>query len=66
MPQLGKNMRHALDFATRYPGWHSFAKDHPTRAAIKRLAERRLVEVNAFDQYRLASAEAQQGTKQVG
>ncbi len=50
---LGKNMEHALEFATRYRSWQTFnAKQRATREAIKRLEKRGLVEVNEFGQYR--------------
>ena len=49
---MGKNMKHALDFATRFPGWHSFSGDRATRESIARLASRGLVSVNQFQQFR--------------
>ncbi len=44
--RIGKNMHHALVFALKYPGWHSYAKDQATVQAIKRLAGRGLVQLH--------------------
>ncbi len=51
---MGNNMKAALEFAQRHPGWHGYAvRDRATRQAIAALALRGLVEVNEFDQFRL-------------
>ena len=49
---MGKNMKHAMAFARKYPGWHTFAHEVPTVRAIQRLAKRGLVAVNAFRQFK--------------
>jgi len=51
--KLGSNMKHSIDFAHNYPGWHSFdARCRATREAIQRLHARGLVEVNQYRQFR--------------
>lgn len=50
--RLGSNMKHALDFATRWQGWHSFAKDRATVQAVTKLKNLNIVEVNKFNQFR--------------
>ncbi len=45
-------MRHALDFAVRVPGWHTYTLDRATRSAIRSLEHRGLVEVNDHRQFR--------------
>jgi hypothetical protein len=50
---VGKNMRHALDFVRRYPGWHDFKNDRATVNAIQRLVIRGLVTVSEFHQFRI-------------
>jgi len=52
---LGHTMRHALAFAQQYPGWHTFAKDRATSAAIVSLAALGLVVINVHRQFRLRS-----------
>jgi len=44
MQHIGHNMKHALAFATKYPGWHGYAKDRATLEAIVRLEKRGIVE----------------------
>jgi len=50
---LGKNMKHALMFARKYPGWHEYAEDRATVVAIRKLAELGYVELNEYHQYRV-------------
>ena len=51
--KLGSNMKHAIDFARNYPGWHSFdARCRATREAIQRLCVQGLAEVNQCRQFR--------------
>lgn len=52
---MGKNMRHALTFARKVNGWHTYASDRPTVDAIKRLERRGLVITNQFHQFRIAN-----------
>jgi xylose isomerase len=54
--KLGKNMKHALNFARTYPGWHTFAKDRATLGALRRLESRRMIETNEFRQFRAVTA----------
>jgi hypothetical protein len=42
---MGKNMKHAFEFATKYPGWHYFARDRATINAIHSLYRRGLVQI---------------------
>jgi len=52
--RLGKNMRHALEFAKKYAGkWQGFASDRATRNAIQSLQRQGLIEVNEFQQFRV-------------
>lgn len=54
---LGKHMRHALAFATKHTGWHTFnARCTSTSNAIARLAKRDLVLVNSFNQFKLVQS----------
>ena len=51
---MGKNMKHALNFAIKYPGWHTWDKHcRVTKDAIRRLAERALIKTNKYGQFRL-------------
>lgn len=51
---MGKNMRHALAFAKRYPGWHSWDKYcKATKDALCRLELCGLIETNNFKQFKL-------------
>lgn len=49
--RLGKNMKHALAFARKYPGWHTFAKDRATIGAVTRLQTLGLVKINEHHQF---------------
>jgi len=49
---MGKNMKHALNFAKKYPGWHTFAKDRATVNAVHNLQRKGLIEINSFNQFR--------------
>jgi len=52
MITIGKNQCNLLDFAFKYPQWHSFKlNDKPTVNAINRLHEKGYIEVIA-DQFR--------------
>ena len=51
---MGKNMKHALAFATKYPGWHSWdTRCQSTCNAIHSLAKRGLIETNKYNQFKL-------------
>ena len=43
---LGRNQKRALEFARNNQGWHSYAKDRATVAAINGLQARGLVELS--------------------
>ena len=47
---LGRNQKRALEFARNNPGWHSYAKDRATVAAIHGLQARGLVELSPVSQ----------------
>ena len=52
---LGPLQKSALEFAARYPGWHSFQNDSYTWRTIKSLEKRSLIEVDyRYEQFRLA------------
>ena len=52
--RLGKNMKHALNFAKRYPKWHSYAEYcRPTIDALNKLEKLGLIEINSFRQFRI-------------
>ena len=44
----------AMNFCTKYEGWHTFANDSITKRTIKSLEKKGLVEVNEFQQFRKA------------
>lgn len=52
--RLGCNMKHALEFATRWQGWHTYTKkdNGTTEKAIKSLEKHGLVETNRFNMFR--------------
>ena len=53
---LGKNQSHALAFACRYVGWHTYGRDRATVQAILSLARHGLVEIsNVSRQFRVTS-----------
>jgi hypothetical protein len=52
LPHLGKNMRHALTFAQKHSGWHTYnVTQRATMSAINSLAKLGLVQVNEFNQF---------------
>ena len=51
--KLDKNMKRVLNFATKYPGLHTFAKDRPTVNAITKLAKLGLIKINNYHQFSL-------------
>jgi len=54
--KMGKNMKHALAFATKYLGWHTWdISCQATCNAIRSLAKRSLIETNNYNQFRLAN-----------
>lgn len=56
---LGRNMFHTLEFALKYPGWHSVGRDTATRAAVARLTKRKLIEYSrATEQFRFDDTRA--------
>ena len=52
--KIGKNMRHALDFAHKNRGWHSYnTRDRATVNAIERLFYFRLIKKNRHNQFKI-------------
>jgi hypothetical protein len=52
---MGKNMKDALAFVKRYPGWHSWDKYcRATKDALCKLEQHGLIETNNFQQFRYA------------
>ena len=50
---MGKNMRHTLAFAKKYPGWQCYDKRcRATVDAIRRLVRRGLIELGAGHTFR--------------
>lgn len=49
----GKNQSNLLEFAHKYPGWHTFGKDRAARKAIAGLVRRGLIEVQG-DQFKFS------------
>jgi len=61
MRRIGKNMKNLLDFAQRYPGWHSInPTDRGAENAALRLQQRELLEINEFNQFRFYPPRAKQ------
>lgn len=48
---VGRHQCRMLDFALRFPGWHTMAPDRTTRRAAAGLARRGCIEI-AGDQFR--------------
>lgn len=51
--RIGHRMKKALDFAMKFPAWHTFDTGRATKSAIERLRNRGLVEVNDYGQFRI-------------
>lgn len=49
---VGKNQCHLLEFAEKYPGWHSYAKDRATLKALEGLKRKKCIETNQHGQFR--------------
>ena len=52
--QMTKDMKRVLKFAQDYKQWHGFRNDKQTTTAINRLLELRLIEVNKYNQFKIA------------
>lgn len=50
---MGKDMKQLLAFATKHPGWHSWAKNRATYDAVRRLCKQGYLIVNKFQQFKL-------------
>ena len=50
---MGKNMKHALAFISRYAGWHGYASDRATVDAVMALERKGLVETNKYQMFRI-------------
>ena len=54
---MGKHVKRLLQFAVKYPGWHSYAKDRATTNAVRCLADMGVLELSTIsNQFRLALA----------
>ena len=49
----GKNQCHLLSFAEKFPGWHTYAKDRATLAALEGLKRKGYIETNQHGQFRM-------------
>lgn len=49
--RIGKNMKDALGFAKKYPGWHTYGTGRGTAEAIKCLERLGLIKTNKFRQF---------------
>ena len=49
--QLTMHQQNALDFARKYQGWHTFAKDNLTKHVIAQLVNKGLLQVNEYNQF---------------
>jgi hypothetical protein len=47
-------MQSTLQFARKYNQWHSFAADKVTTSAIQKLAAMEAIQVNSFNQFKIA------------
>lgn len=53
MNRIGKNMKHAIEFFSKYEGWHSVNMSRKAdRKAVERLVKMGLLKKNEFNQYR--------------
>lgn len=55
---MGRHQAHALRFALKHPGWHSFRQDTTTVRIIRSLERKGLVAVNAHGQFTALPAAA--------
>ena len=51
MKAIGKHQCALLAFAEKYRGWHSFADDKATKAAIMALSTKGYIKLNEFGQF---------------
>lgn len=49
------NQKDMIQFASKYPGWHSFAKDKRTVEHLCANVNLGILKINQFDQFRLKS-----------
>ena len=50
--RIGKNMKHALNFAKKYIGWNSYSNDKATKKAIHKLYELKVIDINQYNQFK--------------
>lgn len=50
---MGRHQLRLLQFAIRYPGWHSYGTDPITVRVVRSLESLGLIETNEFRQFRL-------------
>lgn len=48
--KLGKHQSNLLEFALKFPTWHSIVKKN--KPIVESLVKRKLLEVNEYDQFR--------------
>lgn len=50
---IGKNQCNLLDFAFKYPSWHSYSSDNKTINAINGLIKRGCIVINQHNQFKI-------------
>ena len=50
---IGKNQCAMLDFAFKYPKWHSYSNDKPTLNALNGLLKRDCIIINEYNQFKI-------------
>lgn len=50
---VGKNQVNMLEFAFKYPTWHTFSDNTTTRKAVAGLVKRGAIVVNEFNQFKV-------------
>lgn len=50
---VGKNQCNMLNFAFKYPTWHSYTSDKPTINALNALVKNGSIITNEFDQFKI-------------
>ena len=55
--RIGKNMKAALEFAKRFSGWHTYARDRATTNAIEKLKVLGMITTNQYRQFRKVNAQ---------
>lgn len=50
---IGKNQCNMLDFAYKYPSWHSYGSDKSTLRALQGLIARNCIVINEHNQFKI-------------